>query len=512
MELLASAPFRDGGFLLGKYMYKPTLEEAKKLKNKGNLLPVYREINADLETPVSAYLKVNRGGYSFLLESVEGGERLARYSMLGSDPSLIFSSKGNKITIKEGNASKSFITADDPMTELKKIINRYKFVNVKGLPRFCGGLVGFFGYDMVRFIEDIPEKNPDDLKLPDSVFMLTDTLLIFDHVDHKIKVVSNVHVTGDAGRCYDKAVKRIDEITGYLKARLPEDEGSTAKNREKTNALKSNLTKKEFEDSVRKAKDHIRKGDIIQAVLSQRLNLRIGCEPFQIYRALRSINPSPYMYYLRLGDFYIVGSSPEIMVRCENGLVEVRPIAGTRPRGGSDKEDEALVKELLDDPKERAEHIMLVDLGRNDIGRVCEFRSVRVSELMTVEKYSHVMHIVSDVSGKLKKGKDAFDVMRATFPAGTVTGAPKVRAMEIIEELENVRRGPYAGSVGYFSFSGNLDTCITIRTIIIKGKTAYIQAGAGIVADSKPEKEYQETLNKARALIKAIEMANEGLE
>lgn len=493
-------------------MYYPDREEFIRLSKRGNLIPVFREILTDFETPLSAFRKIDKSDYSFLLESVEGAERLARYSMLGSDPSVIFSSKGNKITIKEGKSLKSFTTDDDPIEELKKILNRYRFVNVKALPRFCGGLVGFFGYDTVRFIEDLPAKNPDDLKLPDSVFMLTDTLLIFDHVDHKIKVISNVHVTGKAGESYDKAVRKIDLIIEHLKGPLPKGAHKAVIKKTRTPLLKSNFTKKEFEDIVQKAKGYIRKGDIIQTVLSQRLNVAISCHPFQIYRALRSINPSPYMYYLKLGGFFIVGSSPEIMVRCENGLVEVRPIAGTRPRGGSEKEDERLTKDLLKDPKERAEHIMLVDLGRNDIGRVCEFKSVKVSELMTIEKYSHVMHIVSDVSGKLKEGKDMFDVMRATFPAGTVTGAPKVRAMEIIEELENLRRGPYAGSIGYFSFSGNLDTCITIRTIVVKDKTAYIQAGAGIVADSRPEREYEETLNKAKALLRAIEMAQKGLE
>lgn len=494
-------------------MYYPTKEEFIKLSKKGNLIPVYREILTDFETPLSAFTKIDKSNYSFLLESVEGGERLARYSMLGSNPSLVFSSKGKKITLSEGRISTSFTTKTDPIDELKKILKKYKYVKVKGLPRFCGGLVGFFGYDMVRFVEDLPSKNPDDINLPDSVFMLTDTLLIFDHVDHKIKVVSNVHVTGDAALDYEKTIVTIDKIANYLKTPLSKSESMYGvKKGSRQNILKSNFTKKEYENVVKKTKEYIRKGDIIQAVPSQRLNISINCHPFQIYRALRSINPSPYMYYLKLGNFFLVGSSPEIMVRCEDGLVEVRPIAGTRRRGATEQEDAKLIKELLSDPKERAEHIMLVDLGRNDIGRVCEYKSVKVSELMVVEKYSHVMHIVSDVSGKLKKGKDAFDVMRATFPAGTVTGAPKVRAMEIIEELENTRRGPYAGSVGYFSFSGNLDTCITIRTIVIKENTAYIQAGGGVVADSKPEKEYQETLNKAKALLKAIEMAERGLE
>lgn len=365
---------------------------------------------------------------------------------------------------------------------------------------------------MVRFIERIPDKNQDDLKLPDSVFMLTDTLLIFDHVDHKIKVVSNVHVTEDPSGSYDDAVNKIENIIKNLKTAAKTGPSYLLKHRAKKIKMESNLTKAEFEGSVRKAKNYIKRGDIIQVVLSQRLELPIAVHPFDIYRALRSINPSPYMYYLKLGEFSLVGSSPEIMVRCEEGVVELRPIAGTRPRGTSEAKDAKLIKDLLSDPKERAEHIMLVDLGRNDIGRVCEYRTVKVSELMVVEKYSHVMHIVSDVSGRLKKGKDIFDVMKATFPAGTVTGAPKVRAMEIIDELENQRRGLYAGCVGYFSFSGNLDSCITIRTIVIKGDKAYVQAGAGIVADSKPEKEYAETMNKAKALLRAIEMAERGLE
>jgi anthranilate synthase component 1 len=472
---------------------------------------VYREILADFETPLSAFAKIDKGSYSFLLESVEGGERIARYSFLGSVPSLVFASKGRRVELREGNFSRAFEAEGDPISELKKILRRYNFVRVKGLPRFCGGLVGYLGYDIARFVEDIPDKNPHDLKLPDSVFMLTDTILIFDHVDHKIKVVSNVHLDGDPSACYDEAVRRIDGIVRSLKSSSAPRERDRFVKVTKPVRLKSNFTKSAYEKIVKKAKTYIRKGDIIQTVLSQRLKTTIRCRPFQIYRTLRSLNPSPYMYYLKLGDFSLVGSSPEIMVRCEDGVVEVRPIAGTRPRGSSQKEDEHLAKDLLRDPKERAEHIMLVDLGRNDIGRVCEYRSVKVEELMAVERYSHVMHIVSDVTGRLKKGKDAFDVIRATFPAGTVTGAPKVRAMEIIDELENVRRGPYAGCVGYFSFSGNLDSCITIRTIVVKGSSAYIQAGAGIVADSRPEREYRETMNKAKALVQAIEMADREL-
>ncbi|MDD5421896.1 MAG: anthranilate synthase component I [Candidatus Omnitrophota bacterium] len=493
-------------------MYYPAKDEFIKLAKKGNLIPVYREILADFETPLSCFMKIDKGDYSFLLESVEGGENLARYSFLGSAPSLVFSSKGDTVCVAEGKKTKRF-AAKDPIEELKKIVGRYNFVKTKGLPRFSGGLVGFFGYDMVRYMEKLPDKNADDLRIADSLFMLTDTLLIFDHVDHLIKVVSNAHVRGDPAASYDEAVSKIEKIVKDLKAVCKSPAPAPlATKKTKPLKLKSNFTRKQFEDVVRKAKDYIRKGDIIQVVPSQRFETPIHSEPFQIYRALRSINPSPYMYYLKMKEFCLVGSSPEIMVRCENGTVELRPIAGTRPRGASDEEDARLMKELLADPKEKAEHIMLVDLGRNDVGRVCDYRSVKVSDLMTVEKYSHVMHIVSDVSGKLKKGKDAFDVVRATFPAGTVTGAPKVRAMEIIDELENVKRKTYAGCVGYFSFSGNLDSCITIRTILIKDKTAYIQAGGGVVADSRPEREYQETINKAKALVKAIEMAEMGLD
>ena len=493
-------------------MFYPSKEEFIKLAKKGNLIPVYAEVLADFETPLSCYTKIDKGSYSFLLESVEGGERLARYSFLGSEPSLVFSSKGTKITLKEGKDVRSYISKD-PILELKKILSQYKLVRIKGLPRFFGGLVGFFGYDMVRFVEKIPDKNPDDLKIPDSVFMLTDTILIFDHVDHKIKVVSNVHTKGNPSRAYDEAVKKIERILAHLKAApRSESPGTGAKGKQKILKLRSNYTRRQFEGIVKRAKVYIKKGDIIQVVPSQRLETQIRSKPFDIYRSLRSINPSPYMYFLKLADFHIVGSSPEIMVRLENGNVEVRPIAGTRPRGATEEEDANLARDLLGDPKEKAEHIMLVDLGRNDIGRVCDYRTVKVSDFMTIEKYSHVMHIVSDVSGRMKKGKDAFDVIRATLPAGTVTGAPKVRAMEIIDELENVRRGTYAGSVGYFSFSGNLDTCITIRTILIKDKTAYIQVGAGIVADSIPKKEYAETMNKAKALVKAIQMAEAGLE
>jgi len=494
-------------------MHYPDKQEFIKLAKKGNLIPVYEEISADIDTPVSSFLKIDDGSYSYLLESVEGGEKIARYSFMGSNPSLVFRSKDRRIEILEGPQIKKFITKKDPLYEIKQLMQQYKFVPVNGLPRFCGGLVGYIGYDMVRFFEKLPDKNVDDLNMPDCTLMLTDTILIFDHVDHKIKIVSNAHIKPgrSPGAVYDDAVKKIDRLAGKLmKQCVKKPHNKPSSKRPAQLKVKSNFTLDEYRSIILKAKKYIRNGDIIQVVPSQRFEADLkGAAPFNIYCALRSINPSPYMYYLNFGETKLIGTSPEIMVRCEDGIVEVRPIAGTRPRGKNEKEDEKLARQLLADPKERAEHIMLVDLGRNDIGRVCDFHTVKTPELMVIEKYSHVMHIVSDVVGRLKKGKDAFDVIRATFPAGTVSGAPKVRAMEIIDELEKTKRGTYAGSVGYFSFSGNLDTCITIRTVLVKGNKAYIQAGGGIVADSVPDREYKETQNKARAIIKAIELAGD---
>lgn len=499
-------------------MYYPAKKEFKKLAKRGNLIPIYQELLADLETPVSAFMKIDRGKYSYLLESVVGQEKIARYSFLGSNPSLIIKSKGRKIEIIRKNAKSfkkdSFKTCGDPLDEIKKIISQYRFVDVKGLPRFCGGLVGYIGYDSVRFFEKIPDKNPDDLNLADLIFVLTDTILIFDHIARKIKIVSNVHLeskqnsNADLDEIYDRSVRKIEALARQLRKPL---KASPKRKKIKPLRVQSNMSKGNFKKAVTKIKKYIRAGDIIQAVISQRFKVEIKMPSFDLYRALRTVNPSPYMYYLKFGDLKLIGASPEVMVRCESNIVEVRPIAGTRKRGANEQADIALSKNLRQDPKELAEHIMLLDLGRNDLGRVCRYGSVKVCELMNIEKYSHVMHIVSDVEGVLKRGKSVFDVIRATFPAGTVTGAPKIRAMEIIDELENVRRGPYAGCVGYFSFSGNLDTCITIRTIVLKGNTAYVQAGAGIVADSIPEKEYKETQNKAQALIKAITLAQEGM-
>jgi len=500
-----------------KSLYYPEEKEFEALAKKGNFIPVWREILADLETPVSAFMKLGEGEFSFLLESVEKGEQLGRYSFLGSDPVLVFKSKGEEVEIIRQGKSKILRVGKDPLETLKKIMAEYRAVSSPKLPRFSGGAVGYVGYDIVRFWEKIPEKNEDDLNLPDSLFMLSHTLIIFDHLNHTIKVVSYALLEEKESpqMAYERAKRRIDKVVMKLKE-SPSSllyAGRKRERRERINhKIQSNFTPDIFQVKVKKAKEYIRAGDIFQVVLSQKLKRKVDASPFDIYRTLRSLNPSPYMYYLRCGDFEIVGSSPEILVRMEEEEVTYRPIAGTRKRGKDRREDELLTEELSADPKERAEHIMLVDLGRNDMGRVCEYGTVKVTELLTVEKYSHVMHLVSNVQGRLRKEMDQYDLLRACFPAGTVSGAPKVRAMEIIEELEPCRRGSYAGALGYFSFSGNMDTCIIIRTILIKDKIAYVQAGAGIVADSDPESEYEETLNKARALIKAIDIAEEGIE
>jgi anthranilate synthase component 1 len=472
-------------------MYYPTLEEVRRLKNYGNLVPVCRDIQADLETPVSAYLKIARGNYSFLLESVEGGERLARYSFIGAEPLLV---------LRTGNEK-----AIDPLNVVEKELARLHPVSIAGLPRFHGGMVGYLSYEVARYFEGLPCPDKDPQRLPESVMMLVDTLLVFDHISHKIKVVSHAQLDGNVDTAYREATCKIDDLVN----RLEQPMHSEALNNTPLgkSEVSSNFSQPEFETIVSQAKEYIYAGDIIQVVLSQRLTRFTGANPFAIYRALRSINPSPYMYYLHLGDFYIAGASPELLVRVEDGTVSIHPIAGTRRRGKDAAEDLALEEELRHDEKERAEHIMLVDLGRNDIGRISEPGTVEVTQFMDVERYSHVMHLVSHVQGRLRAGVSQFDALHSCFPAGTVSGAPKIRAMEIIAELEKEKRGPYAGAVGYFDFSGNLDTAIAIRTIVIKNNIAYIQAGAGIVADSIPEQEYQESLNKAQALLAAIDQA-----
>jgi len=491
----------------------PSLKEFLKLSKQGNVIPVYKEINADLDTPVSSFLKLSHGDYAFLLESVEGQEKLARYSFLGSKPCLVFISKGRQIEISDlrNKSTRKFITATSALDEIKKLMQDFRFVPVAGLPRFCGGLVGYMGYDSVRSFERIPDKNPDDLKLPDSIFMLTDNLLVFDHVNHTIKIVHNVMLAKNSSNglkkkkaLYARAINKIEALHKELNLTVRET-AKTLNPKTRCNKVSSNFTKSGFENIVKQALAYIRNGDVIQVVLSQRFKIKINQQPFEIYRKLRRLNPSPYMYYLKLKGFFIIGASPEMLVRCEDGLVQARPIAGTRARGKNSREDALLSAELLHDKKEKAEHLMLVDLSRNDLGKVCLNNSIEVKDFMSIEKYSHVMHLVSEVKGTLdKKSYSIYDVLPAAFPAGTVSGSPKIRAMEIIDELETLKRGPYAGCVGYFSFSHNLDTCITIRTIIVKDGFAYIQAGAGIVADSQPEKEYFESVNKAKALVEAI--------
>ena len=484
------------GFLLlnGDYMYYPTLEEVKRYKKDGNLVPIYREIVADLETPVSAFLKVRQGGYSFLLESVEGGEQLARYSFIGTEPYRVLVTKGKDKT--------------DPLPLLAEELAKYKMVPVSGLPRFCGGAVGYLAYEAITRFEELPSPDHDPLDLPESLFMFVDSMLIFDHVTHKIKVLSYVTIDGDIEAAYQRAVTKIDNLVERLNQPLKTSQHTkTAPHPINNYTLSSNLTKGKFKICVDKIKQYITAGEAIQVVLSQRLAQATDLPPFEIYRALRSINPSPYMFFFDFPGFHIIGASPEILVRVEDGIVTTRPLAGTRPRGRNPSEDDILEQELRSDEKERAEHIMLVDLGRNDIGRVSQPGTVTVSELMDVERYSHVMHLVTHVQGRLRQDMTAMDALKACFPAGTVAGAPKIRAMEIIAELEPEKRGPYAGAVGYFSFSGSMDMAIAIRTMVVKNGTAYVQAGCGVVYDSLPEREYDESMDKARALLKAISQA-----
>lgn len=478
-------------------MYYPDLDQVKRLSHKGNLIPICREITADLETPVSAYLKVARPPYSFLLESVEGGERVARYSFIGTEPQSV---------IKTG-ATQQYGKID-PLNPIERELAQFKLIDVPNLQRFNGGAVGYLSYEAVNYFETLPTPDEDALGLPESVFMIATTFMVFDHLRHKISVVSHAHIDGDIELGYSDAVDRIDEIVRRLQSPLtlpPPDRSATSQRL----ATTSSVSPEEFGDMVNQVKEYIIAGDVIQTVVSQRLSRPTTADPFQIYRSLRAINPSPYMYYLQLDDFQIVGASPEMLVQVENGMVATHPIAGTRPRGADETEDDANEQELRIDEKERAEHIMLVDLGRNDIGRVSEPGTVQVTQLMDVERYSHVMHLVSHVTGKLRKGYTNFDALRACFPAGTVSGAPKIRAMQIIAELEPNKRGPYAGAVGYFDLAGNMDTAIDIRTLVVKDGIAHAQAGGGIVYDSTPDFEYRETLHKASALMRAIDDAEQ---
>jgi anthranilate synthase component 1 len=490
---------------------KPGRDEFRKLARYGNLIPVYLELVADAETPVSAFSKIDEGGYSFLLESAEHIDHGGRYSFVGSNPRVVFKSRGRRVTVIEGGVTREFETEGDPLAELQRMMARYIPVPVAHLPRFAGGAVGYLGYDMVRFFEPtIGDPPRDDLQLPESVFMVAETLLIFDHHLRRLRVLANALVENDdVDGAYDAAVEAIRNVMLQLgkPVCLPP---LNVHGQPRPVHPASNTTQEEFHRMVENAHEFIHAGDVFQVVLSQRFETVYTGDPLTLYRCLRFVNPSPYLFCLKFGgEFALVGSSPEVHVRAMNGKVEIRPIAGTRRRGNTPEQDDANATELLEDPKERAEHLMLVDLARNDVGRIADFGSVRVTDFMTIERYSHVMHIVSNVVGQLHPDKNAYDVMRATFPAGTVSGSPKVRAMQIINQLEKSKRGTYAGAVGYFGFDGNSDSCIALRTIALKEGKAYVQAGAGIVADSTPEGEYQETVSKAMGMMRAIERARE---
>ncbi len=476
---------------------------------------MFAELPADLDTPLSAYLRLRPGPYAFLLESVEGGEVWARYSFLGADPLMLLTAKNGRLTLRRGTRTER-LPDGNPLDTVRELLRQFQPVRVPGLPRFQGGAVGYLAYDMVHHMERLPRTTEDDLGLPDAVFMFTDTLLVFDNLRHRLLVIANAVIDrrdpASLDRAYDRAAVRIGMTLAKLArpARapaplaLPSHAPLLAQGED---GFTSTMSEPEFVDAVRRTKEFIAAGDAYQVVLSRRLDCRLQADPFTVYRALRTINPSPYLFFLRLGKTTLVGSSPEVLVRVEGDQVALRPIAGTRRRGATEAQDQQIAEELLSDPKERAEHVMLVDLGRNDVGRVAELGSVKVTEFMAIERYSHVMHLVSHVTGKLRTGTDALAVLQACFPAGTLTGAPKIRAMEIIDELEPTQRGPYGGAVGYVSYSGNLDSCITIRTVVCHGKRASVQVGAGIVADSDPKAEWVETCSKAQGMLLALRIA-----
>jgi anthranilate synthase component 1 len=477
-----------------------------------NRVPVIREVLADLDTPLSTYLKLAKGPFSYLLESVQGGEKWGRYSIIGLPCRTVITVKGKEIAItKDGRLIESH-QVEDPLAWIESFQARYQGREIPGLPPFTGGLVGFFGYDTVRYIEPRlgPSQNPDPLDVPDILLMVSDEVVVFDNLSGKLYLV--IHVDPAETGAAEQAQQRLDELVVKLDQALPHRTTTHVAQRVEEEHFVSGFTQEGFEAAVERAKDYIVEGDIMQVVLSQRLSIPYSADALDLYRALRSLNPSPYMFYLNLDDFFIVGSSPEILVRLEDNHVTVRPIAGTRPRGETDDEDHAFEQDLLADPKELAEHLMLIDLGRNDVGRIAKTGSVHLTDKMVIERYSHVMHIVSNVTGELLPGKTPIDVLRATFPAGTLSGAPKIRAMEIIDELEPVKRCVYGGAVGYISWTGNMDTAIAIRTAVIKDKMLHIQAGAGIVADSVPRKEWEESMNKGRAVFKAVAMAEAGLD
>ena len=490
-------------------MFYPDFDMVKSLAGDFNIIPVSMEVYADMDTPISMFKKLENNNGCFLLESVEGGEKWARYSFMGRNPFITVKGSGNNTTISYRDG-KTVQISKNAFEMLKELITSYKAAILPGMPRFNGGAVGYFGYDTARYFEDLPNIPEDDIGLPELHFIFADEIIAFDHLRQKIHIIVNMHVKGNIERTYNTTVGRIKEVYREIMSSRSRLEGSginAGTSVDKPQKVRSNISKEDFCKKVLKAKEYIRNGDIFQVVLSQRFSTETDSDPFSVYRALRIINPGPYMFYLKFEGYTLAGSSPEMLVRMEDGIVETCPIAGTRKRGQTNEEDEILSKELLADEKERAEHIMLVDLGRNDIGKVSEFGSVAVRDFMHIERYSHVMHIVTSVEGKLKKGLTAFDALSAVLPAGTLSGAPKIRAMEIIDELETVKRCHYGGAVGYLSFNGNLDSCITIRTILFKNGKAYIQAGGGIVADSDPEKEYEESVNKAKAALKALEEA-----
>jgi anthranilate synthase component 1 len=496
--------------------YYPAFEEFVALAQGNSVVPVYRQLVGDTLTPVSAFCKIQEGEWAFLFESVVGGERLGRYSFLGSGPFLRFQAYQNRVrmeSVKPGGGRGAMQVEEfdhpDPLRLLEEKLALYRAPHVPGLPRYCGGAVGYAGYDTVRYVERLPNPPPDDRGLPDLCFAFYDRMVIFDHINKTIAAVAHARVDpSDLRRCYDDACARVDRLVERLQQGVADIQTTdVAPVGEVSRPYRSNFEPAAFEAAVAKCKEYIRAGDIFQVVLSQRLETETTARPFDIYRTLRVVNPSPFLFYVKAGPVCLVGSSPEIMARVEGDRLTIRPLAGTRPRGKTEEADAALAAELAADPKERAEHIMLVDLGRNDVGRVARYGTVQLSDVMTVERYSHVMHLCSTVTGRLQPGKTAFDALRSCLPAGTLSGAPKVRAMEIIDELEPHRRGPYGGAVGYVDFSGNMDTCIALRTMVLKGQTAYLQAGAGIVADSVPEKEREETLNKAKGLLRALEMA-----
>ena len=491
-------------------MIQPDFREFQRLAKQGNLIPVYEVFPADLLTPVSAYLRIAQGArYSFLLESVEGGEKIARYTFAGANPEEVFRFANGACVLESHN--RILWEERDPVTFLRARMERFRPVRLPGLPPLVAGAIGYFSYDMVRLIEQLPKRLKDEIGLYDAQLMFYHGIIAFDHVQHRLWIVRNVFTDGNGSlrAKYNAAVREIRKTRQLLEQASPtEHPKKEKKKRLAPMRVTSNFKRAEYLEAVRKAKNHIRAGDIFQVVISQRFSTKTPAEPFQIYRELRALNPSPYLFYLHMNDIAVVGSSPEMLVKVQGRDVSYRPIAGTRWRGKDEAEDQRLGREMLASEKERAEHIMLVDLGRNDLGRVCEYGSVKVEQLMSVERYSHVMHLVSSLRGRLREDVDCFDALMACFPAGTVSGAPKVRAMEMIEELERTRRGIYAGGVLYLDFAGNLDSCIALRTMVIKNGVAHVQAGGGIVADSTPEGEYQESVNKSKALLAALEAAH----